>query len=386
MLYSQETTNQAPLRARTGQALSRLGAVAGLSLLLLAHHAAGPAATRAAPPTLHHAEPPNDGKDWVQLTTGEWLRGEALRFRDGALEFDSDRLHEHSIKLKYICRLFLRRPAVFVLDDLETLEGPARVVEGELLVQTPGGPSRAPIDRLMTMVPTTSRELERWRIDASVGLNISRGNVEQTVFNASAALEREDELTDVVASYTGNYAESRSRTIANNHRADAGLDVFLSPAFFLRPLSASLEANEFKNVRLRLTAFSGVGVRLLDHSDVRWQAAAAGGYLQVRFDSVGPGQRALRRHVAGVLATAFDADVTPDVDFRFEYHLLITAEDLGLMTHHAEAKLEVDLTDIFDVELNLVFDRTEEPVADENDQVPKRNDISFIVSLGIDIG
>ena len=34
--------------------------------------------------------PPNDGYDWLRLTSGEWLRGELIGVFNDEVEFDSD--------------------------------------------------------------------------------------------------------------------------------------------------------------------------------------------------------------------------------------------------------------------------------------------------------
>ena len=38
------------------------------------------------------APPMPDAFDWIQLTSGEWLKGELIAMYDGSLEFDSDEL------------------------------------------------------------------------------------------------------------------------------------------------------------------------------------------------------------------------------------------------------------------------------------------------------
>ena len=40
----------------------------------------------------HPAWPEKDTKDWVQLKSGEWVRGNMDLFRDLKMEFDSDEL------------------------------------------------------------------------------------------------------------------------------------------------------------------------------------------------------------------------------------------------------------------------------------------------------
>ena len=45
----------------------------------------------------HPEEPGPDTKDWVQLTSGEWVRGSIDLFRDLEMQFDSDDLDDLTI-------------------------------------------------------------------------------------------------------------------------------------------------------------------------------------------------------------------------------------------------------------------------------------------------
>ena len=49
------------------------------------------------PPAVGH-----DDADWVQLKSGEWLRGQLKYIQDKDVEFDSDELDEQTLKLKNV--------------------------------------------------------------------------------------------------------------------------------------------------------------------------------------------------------------------------------------------------------------------------------------------
>ena len=47
-----------------------------------------------------------DGSDWVQLKSGEWLRGEIKYVQNKEVEFDSDELDQQTLKLKDVRSLY----------------------------------------------------------------------------------------------------------------------------------------------------------------------------------------------------------------------------------------------------------------------------------------
>ena len=65
--------------------------------------ATNPPASAAAwkPPGVGH-----DGSDWVQLKSGEWLRGELKYVQNKKVEFDSDEMEEQTLKLKDVSKLY----------------------------------------------------------------------------------------------------------------------------------------------------------------------------------------------------------------------------------------------------------------------------------------
>src|SRR5262245_31650058 len=66
---------------------------ASLGLILVAIILSTPGlAAQGQPPGFTPPTPPPDKFDWIQLKSGEWLKGELISLYDGSLEFDSDEL------------------------------------------------------------------------------------------------------------------------------------------------------------------------------------------------------------------------------------------------------------------------------------------------------
>ncbi|MGL5359632.1 MAG: DUF481 domain-containing protein, partial [Shewanella sp.] len=73
------------------------------------------------------------------------------------------------------------------------------------------------------------------------------------------------------------------------------------------------------------------------------------------------------------------------VDFNAQYRIQYGNQQSGGYTHHAMATFEVELTDMFDLDLSFVWDRTNNPRANADGTVPNANDYQFIVGFSIDI-
>ena len=60
-------------------------------------------------------------------------------------------------------------------------------------------------------------------------------------------------------------------------------------------------------------------------------------------------------------------------------------QNSGGYTHHAVTGIVVELTDMFDLDLSLVWDRSSNPRAETDGQVPERDDFQLIIGFGVDI-
>jgi len=64
-----------------------------------------------------------DGSDWIQLKSGEWLKGRLLYVQERKVEFDSDELKDQSLDLKDVRQIHPANPLFIKFDDRDQLYG-----------------------------------------------------------------------------------------------------------------------------------------------------------------------------------------------------------------------------------------------------------------------
>ena len=72
--------------------------------------------------------------------------------------------------------------------------------------------------------------------------------------------------------------------------------------------------------------------------------------------------------------------------FRLLFTLQILGDEAtGNYSHHSIFTVETELTDDLDLDVSLVWDRTRQPVAEENGDIPEQDDFRFLIGLGYDL-
>ena len=136
-----------------------------------------------------------DEKDWVQLASGEWLRGNIERMRDGAMEFNSDEIKLIKYDWKKVKELHSPRANSYNFSDGTDLVGPAMINEEFVAVQTVDGMVTRPRAELSAIIEHTRRERNYWSTIIQFGLTGNAGNTENLTLNAFWQLVREDTFT-----------------------------------------------------------------------------------------------------------------------------------------------------------------------------------------------
>jgi hypothetical protein len=144
--------------------------------------------TNAALPALDWV-PPADSFDWIQLKSGEWLKGRLKAMQDRTLEFYSEELGDLSFDWKDIRQL--RSPRT--LDTLsitgQTFSGPVAITPQQVAV---GGTNASvlPRDQLQSLTPGGSKERNLWSGKATLGLTLRSGNTRSVDYNAQMHFQR----------------------------------------------------------------------------------------------------------------------------------------------------------------------------------------------------
>ncbi len=170
--------------------------------------------------------PPDDGYDWLRLTSGEWLRGELIGVFNDEVEFDSDILDELTIDGEDVDQFYSPRTFELSIRGRDRVMGRVwlngdrdKVLVGEVEQEF----SR---DEMVAITASAERERDRWSGDISLGVNVRQGNSEFIEYNMIAGVERRTPQSRIFVDYLGTFNETEGVQVANNHRVNLVVDRF----------------------------------------------------------------------------------------------------------------------------------------------------------------
>jgi opacity protein-like surface antigen len=327
--------------------------------------------------------PMPDEFDWMQLTSGEWLKGEFKVLYEKTVEFDSDKLGLLEIDLEDVAAIRSARTVNVraVQEQSSTgrllLEGSTVQVLGETTTEL----SR---DGLISITAGVPRERNFWSGKASAGANLRSGNTDQTEATGILSFSRRTVHSRMSLDYIGNYTITNDVQSANNHRAGGDWDHFVSDRFFLRPLFLEYFRDPFQNIAHRATVGTGLGYQFIDTSRTEWSLFAGPAYQWTFFDEVEPGADDRESTWALSAGTTFNHELSDDIDFKYDYRFQLTSVDAGRYNHHMIAGFSFDLTDDLSMDVSMVWDRINEPRRDSDGSLPEQDDYRLIFGLGYD--
>ena len=136
--------------------------------------------------------PPSEtGDDWIKLTSGEWLRGEILLFRDEVLTFDSSELDELEIDWGDISEIRSPRPQTLTFLKKGVVTGTMAMKGDVIKVDTGSGVREYQRANLMSIISGKPSEINFWSIKVTLGLILRAGNSEQKDINSIVLIRRE---------------------------------------------------------------------------------------------------------------------------------------------------------------------------------------------------
>jgi hypothetical protein len=327
--------------------------------------------------------PPTDGFDWLELKSGEWLRGRVRSIQNRKLEFDSDELDEQSFDLKDIRQLVSPHPNFLLFNDKTTAVGPVKISPREVSVQGKR-PVTLPRGELRGLSPGRPREINYWSGKLSLGLSVRAGNTEQADLNAKAGLQRRTPASRLSFDYLGNFSQLQGETSANNHRVSSACDVLLTRRLYLRPIFAQFYRDPFQNLSRQITVGAGAGYLLWDTSRTEWDLFGGPACQMTRFMTIESGGRLNDSTPAFLLGTQFDTELSRRIDLLLAYQAIATSPEAGTVTLHFVNTLEVELTRVLNLDVSLVWDRIQTPRTDVAGETPKRDDLRLTVGIGVD--
>jgi len=321
------------------------------------------------------------GSDWIQLKSGEWLRGRLYGMQNRKVEFESDELDDLMFDWKDIHQVQLPR-ALVSYGERQTAAGELRVDRTTATISG-AEPLSIPRADLIGIAPGRPRERDYWSGRFNVGLNIRAGNTEQTDLVTKFRLERRTPNTHLKLDYVGNFSELSGEENVENQRVNGNFNYFLTRRLFLVAPLAEYYRDPFQNIGQQFTVGGGAGYYLIDRPKIEWLVQGGPAYQVTRFETVEAGSDPESRTPALFLQSTFEMELTKYIDLELGYQAIVTSEAAGRLTTHATATLEINLTRRLDLDVSFIWDRTENPPVGAGGVEPKQNDVRMNLSLGV---
>jgi hypothetical protein len=345
-----------------------------------------PEATDAVPVSSASWKPPGvgtDGSDWVQLKSGEWLRGELKYIQNKQIEFDSEEMDLQTLKLKDVSRLYTAHRLFAQFESREPVYGKV-VISNDLVTVGGERPLSLQRDEMLGVTPSGGAAgIRNWSGNATAGLSLQSGNHHQTTLTTSAELMRLTPNTKLDLNYLGNYSQLDGEENANNDRVNIICDIRLNRDWFVRPLQFECYHDPPANIDYRLTGGVGAGYYIFDRSGLEWTISAGPSFQYTKFSNVETNRNESAATPAGVLQSSFKADLTSRLTFIQLWQSMFTKRDAGQYTHHTVSTLEFEIKRHLNLDVSFIWDYLQNPQPKSDGVVPQKSDTYLTVGLGV---
>ena len=327
--------------------------------------------------------PPEDSFDWIQLKSGEWLKGKFKALQERELDFDSEEMDFQSFDADKIRQLRTANSVQIKLKSGEVYSGRIMVTPSKVTIL--GEANREwPRSQLQSLTPAGNRERSFWSGNVSVGLTRRGGNVEETDYSSSAHLQRRNPSTRFTLDYNADYNQVSSVVNDNNWRISARLDTWITNRIYVVLPAMDYYSDPIQNIGDRTTIGAGIAYDIFDKKDLEWTVSVGPGYQWLRYTSALPGEPERREGTALGLSSEFKWDITKDIDWTIQYTGHFASPKAGDTTHHLQSKLSVDLTKRLTIDLSFIWDRTVSPPATADGTRPESDDYRMVFGLGLE--
>ena len=329
------------------------------------------------PPGIGH-----DKSDWIQLKSGEWLKGELKYIQKKEVEFDSDELDEMTLKLKDVKKVYIARPMVTKFYGQEPIQGMV-VISNDLVFVSGNESLKTHRDDLTGITPGGASERTYWSGYLNFSASLQSGNTKQNTMTTMAELARRTPDTKLLIDYLGNYGEVNGVQSVNNDRMNLAHDIRFNRDWFFRAAQLEYYKDPLANISSRWTGGVGLGYYIFDRDTLEWNVAAGPSYQTTRFETVTLGQSDSANTPAFVLQSNFKADITKRLTLIETFSSNVTKKDAGEYTHHSVSTLEFEIKRHLDLDVSYVWDYLMNPQTKSDGTVPFKNDYYLTIGLGV---
>ena len=320
--------------------------------------------------------------DWLQLTSGEWLKGDIKVMYNDLLEFDSDELGLLEIDFIDVLQIQTNRNyTVRIIGVDGHLVGVITLTPDFIIIKSDSQELKYERWKLMTLVSGSEKEANYWRVRLGLGINLREGNSPQTEYNGNFNIRRRTVESRLILDYLGTLTRTQEIETANNQRFNGNFDIFSSEKRYYRPILFELYSDPFQNIQTQTTLGAGVGYYLIDTRKTEWDVFLGPGWQSTKFEEVEVGNDIHESSAVLVANTVFETELSKTLDLNADYTIQWVNEASGGYTHHAKIVFENELTGSIDFDVTFIWDFIESPTAGEDGEEPKKNDYRMLLSL-----
>ena len=328
--------------------------------------------------------PQAETKDWVRLSSGEWVRGSIELLQYEKMYFDSEEMDDLEFDWEDVVEIRSARILTVGLIGGTVVYGTVVMRDGIIKVRSGEDMHEFSTSMVLAIIEGRPTELNYWSLRATANLVARSGNTEQNDFNSFLRLRRQTTRTQLNAEYRGNYGSTDGESTVSNSRVDVDANWFLSRQLFVTPLSIDLFSDDFQNIDLRSGISAGFGYYLI-RAKTDWQVNASGGYQRTTYTSVAEGEDRSIDNATITLGTTLEMDLTADIELDAEYNVRRTLGTDETTLHHSYLMLSFDIFgDIIDFTASVAWDHNSNPKTNAEGITPKKDDVTMAYGLGVD--
>ena len=335
--------------------------------------------------------------DWLQLSSGEWLRGSTTSLYNKSLEFVSDKLGLRTFAIHDVVSLRTHKRMTVTIETSDetpynvfemtppTIEATGiirmspesiKVIQGDNILEFPRS-------QMVSIVSEDTFRYHFWSGNLSLSLDLHKGNNERLDYSASSTLTRRTSKTILRFDYLGNFSEIEGVKNSESHRVNEKFDLFLTRYFFISPLISEYFRDPYQNIGMQLTGAIGIGYTLVDSKGMQWYLSGGPALVHTDYSTVESDTASRQNSWAFRIDSMITYILTTNNKLTLDYHFSFLDAASGNYKHHTITKLENTLTNWLKLNLSLTWDYVQDPIADGDGNIPYRNDYRFLAGLGI---
>ena len=317
--------------------------------------------------------------DWVQMRSGEWVKGRIIAMYDGKLEFDSDEFDNLTLKWHEIEEIRTSQIVNIRLLQNRSAVGKLVMIGDEVTVY---GKEVQGFDKrdVLTITAGAPKEINFWDMEVFTGVSILSGNSDLREATLLADLKRRTIHNRILLDFVGIWNVTDDVDVADNQRASFKWDKYINDRLFVSPIFGEYFRDPFQNIRWRYTIGFGLGYQLIDSPKVDWTLSGGPGYQETGFESVAD-QDSSEDTAALAVGTRAEWEIFSWLDFDGTYRVQIVNEASGTYNHHMLLSFEFSITRVLDFDLSWIWDRIEDPRPDDAGITPKSDDFRTAIGL-----